>query len=388
MPIVFVHGVNNRDGEAYRENEAARDGFLREIVAPALGITPEALQIVSPYWGKYGVDFVWKLAVVPNPEDTFERFGADPESVARGRVAGLLAESGNSGDLLMDAKKDFAASVDVLYASAMAGARSEREARELAKSYVRIAQYADRNPKPAWVEKATSGNFVDQLNYAADASRDESFGADGILSSLKEALSRVANALPADASDVAGRLLRKKLNATVTRFAGDAFVYLNQRGTQDKPGPIVTEVLNGLHSARQRRAPGDDKLIVVAHSFGGEIIYDIVTYFDPDVSIDCLITVGSQVGLFEEMKLYVASRPNVPPDPPKGHVPRPAAVKRWLNVFDTNDILSYRLAPVVGDVRDFFYDTGFSSLSAHGGYFMRPSFYTRLAARLQERTGA
>jgi hypothetical protein len=37
MPIVFVHGVNNRDGEAYRENEAGRNGFLREVVAPALG---------------------------------------------------------------------------------------------------------------------------------------------------------------------------------------------------------------------------------------------------------------------------------------------------------------------------------------------------------------
>ena len=38
MPIVFVHGVNNRDGEAYRENEKSRDAFLKEIVAPALGL--------------------------------------------------------------------------------------------------------------------------------------------------------------------------------------------------------------------------------------------------------------------------------------------------------------------------------------------------------------
>lgn len=96
-----------------------------------------------------------------------------------------------------------------------------------------------------------------------------------------------------------------------------------------------------------------------------------------------MITVGSQVGLFEEMKLYVASRPEVPPDPPSGRVPRPASVTRWLNVFDTNDVLSYRLEPVVSGVHDFHYDTGYSLLSAHGSYFMRPSFYKRLAARLE-----
>ena len=131
-------------------------------------------------------------------------------------------------------------------------------------------------------------------------------------------------------------------------------------------------------------ATGDDQLIVIAHSFGGEIVYDIATYFDPDLSIDCLITVGSQVGLFEEMKLYVASRKDLPPDPRTGRLPRPLAIKCWLNVFDTNDVLSYRVGPVVHEVDDFYYDTGFSSLSAHGGYFMRPSFYTRVAAHLVE----
>jgi hypothetical protein len=387
MPIVFVHGVNNRDDEAYRENEAARDGFLREIVAPALGLTPRTLRILNPYWGKYGVKFAWGLAVVPNPEDIFEHFGADPESVARARVAGLLAESGTSGDLVAEARQDLARSVEVLYASAMAGARSEEEARDLAKSYVRSAQYAAQNPRPPWLATATPGNFVDQLDNAADASGEESFGAGGILSALKEALSRAANALPADASELAVRLFRKSLNATVSRFAGDAFVYLKDRGTKESPGPIVKEVHDALRSARAMHATGDDRLIVIAHSFGGEIVYDIATYFDPDLSIDCLITVGSQVGLFEEMKLYAASRKDLPPDPPKGHLPRPPAIKRWLNVFDTNDVLSYRLDPVIREVDDFYYDTGFSTLSAHGGYFMRPSFYTRVAARLVESPG-
>jgi hypothetical protein len=382
MPIVFVHGVNNRDGEAYRENEAGRNGFLREVVAPALGLTPDNLRIFSPYWGKYGVEFAWNLAVLPNPGDKFEAFGRDAGSEALGRVTSLLADSETTGDFVADARRNFPATVDLLYASAMAGATSEGEARDLARSYLLSAEYARTAPQPAWVATATPDNFVDQLNYEANSSQEESFGAGGILDSLKEGLSRLVNAAPDVTTALGGRLLRKQLNTTVTRFTGDAFVYLARRGTRVAPGAIVAAVLDGLRDAQATRTPGDDKLVVIAHSFGGIIIYDIVTHFDPAIKLDCLITVGSQVGLFEEMKLYLASRLDLPPDPPAGRLVRPPSVERWLNVFDTNDVLSYRLEPVVSDVADFYYDTGFSSLSAHGGYFMRPSFYKRLAARL------
>lgn len=122
--------------------------------------------------------------------------------------------------------------------------------------------------------------------------------------------------------------------------------------------------------------------MIIAHSFGGEIVYDILTRFAPDLEVDALITVGSQVALFEEMKLYLASSETIPINPPTGKVPKPTNLKRWLNVFDTNDILSYRVEPVFTGVQDYLYDTGYSTLQAHGGYFLRPSFYTRLAARL------
>lgn len=384
MPIVFVHGVNNRDGEAYRENELARNALLREFVAPALGLPPDELDITSPYWGQFGVEFAWKMAVLPNPSDAFESFGTDADAEARGRVAGLLAEQRSDGDIVAEAQRDFAAAVDLLYASALAGATSKEEARDLAHSYRLAAEYAERTPKPAWVATATPGNFADQLDHEAAASQEERFGAGGILGSLKEGVLRLFNAAPDAASEVAGRLLRKKLNATITRFAGDAFVYLARRGTQAAPGPIVTEVMQALRNANAKRTAQDDKLVVIAHSFGGEILYDILTHFDAGLPVDCLITVGSQVGLFEEMKLYLASRPNVPPNPPTGRVPRPASVGCWLNVFDTNDVLSYRLEPVIDKVSDFHYDTGYSTLSAHGGYFLRPSFYRRMAARLSQ----
>ena len=386
MPIVFVHGVNNRAGEEYSDNEAGRNGFLREIVAPALGLAPKAVSIASPYWGGNGAKFWWNMAVLPDTKDSYEAFGGegeDPEIVAR--VVELVAKAPPvPGDLAERARKDFAGTVELVYASALAATTDEDEAQELAQSYELALKYVKANPDLAWLATAKDSNFADSLNHYVHAEGDESFAAGGLFDKLKEAASRLANALPAAGSGVVAALARKKLNATVTRFAGDAFVYLGKRGTPGAEGDIVKVVLKGLDDALAAKTAADNKLIVIAHSFGGEIMYDILTQFRPGFEVDCLITVGSQVGLFEEMKVYLASKDDVPKHYPDGRVPKPSGVKRWLNVFDQNDVLSYRVAPVFDGAEDFEYDTGYSTFQAHGGYFLRPSFYARLAARLKQ----
>lgn len=386
MPIVFVHGVNNRDDESYKENESSRNAFLKEIVGPALGLPPDKVQLFNPYWGGSGATFAWNMAVLPDPDAKFETFGGGSTDVAFRRIASVLADSNLDASISVveNAKKNFANVVDALYAAAMAGATNDNTARDLARSYLRASEYAAINPFPAWLNTVKDSNFIDLLNYEAQTSAEESFGAGGILDSLKEGFSRLVNALPDVGSAFAGRLGRKQLNATVTRFAGDAFTYLARRGTNNAPGEIVQIVRDALLQGAASKNAEDDKLIVIAHSFGGEIVYDILTHFDPSLEVDCLITVGSQVGLFEEMKLYIESKSNVPPNPPTEKVIRPANLNRWLNVFDLNDILSFRIEPVFTNTSDFAYDTGYSSLSAHGGYFMRPSFYKRLAARLSK----
>lgn len=168
MPIVFVHGVNNRDGKDYRENESARNGFLQEIVGPALGLPPDKVQLYSPYWGGKGATFAWNMAVLPDPDATFETFGGGSEDEAFGRVVSVVAESKLDGSisLVENARKDFSGVVDVLYAAAMAGAASDEAARDLARSYLLASAYAAKNPSPAWLGAAQDSNFVDQLEHA------------------------------------------------------------------------------------------------------------------------------------------------------------------------------------------------------------------------------
>ena len=316
MPIVFIHGVNNRDGVEYRKSEAALNGFLREVVAPALGLSADEVYLSSPYWGACGAQFAWGMAVLPDSGGNFEKFGGTDEAEALGRVEMMLPSSAlaDGVTIVESAKKDFAGVVDVLYASALAGATTELQSRDIARSYLIASAYSEKNPSPGWLANALETNFVDQLDFYADASKDESFGKGGILDSLNEGLSRLVNALPDAATSVASRLVRRQLNMTVTRFAGDAFSYLTHRGTKDAPGDIVKIVLDALQDADRKKNPKDHKLIVIGHSFGGEIVYDILTHFDKSLEVDCLVTVGSQVGLFEEMKLYMESNSTVTGD--------------------------------------------------------------------------
>ncbi|WP_107028654.1 hypothetical protein [Ensifer sp. NM-2] len=385
MPIVFVHGVNNRRDDGYRENEAARNGFLRDIVAESLNLPPDSLTIKNPYWGGDAVKFAWNMAVLPDSNEKFESFGTDPEVDAQNWTIDLVSADPNNGGLVERARKNLVGAVDLLFGATLAGAKDEDEAREIAQSYRLALAYAERHPHPDWLDDPSlnDDNFADVLAAKIEDDEEESFGSGGFLDRLKEGASRIKNAIPNAGSNIFVNVAREKLNATISRFAGDAFVYLKERGTVAVPGTIVKIVLDDLKAATAAKTDGDSKLVVIAHSFGGEIMYDILTHFAPDLKVDVLVTVGSQVGLFEEMKLYIASGKVKVPE----KVAKPANVAHWLNVFDINDVLSFRVAPVFSDTSDFEYNTGYSSLQAHGGYFLRPSFYVRLAARLKELVG-
>src|SRR5262249_13856642 len=397
MPVVFVHGVSNRDTPEYRDNQLARDAFLRTLVIPALGLDAENYQIVNRYWGDEGVKFRWGNASLPESVSDIETFGgADPTDI---RIAAevLAGASPDATDIVAVAKRSLADSIDILWSAALPMARTPEQAKALAESYKQARVYAASNPKPDWLASAKSGNFIDQLLLDVET-RDvatapatggaqaqwESFGGVGLAERLGEAWGRISS-LPASAvSSVVLALKRKNTHLGAAQFLGDVFQYLNKRGDRDTPGPIVKKILGEFKIARDAGTSRDPKLIVIGHSLGGVISYDILTYFDPSIQVDVLVTVGSQVALFEEMELYRASRPDFVPNPATDRLPRPANVRRWLNVLDPNDVFSFRAEGVFQGVKDFLYETGYGAMSAHSGYFHRPSFYERLGERLAQ----
>jgi hypothetical protein len=397
VPLVFIHGVSNRDTPEYRENQLSRDACFRAFVVPALGVDAQNFKIFNPYWGDEGVRFRWRNASLPEAAADIETFGVlDPEDL---RVAAdvLAAARTDAADIVAVAKQSLPDAIDIVWSTAFPRASTPEEANALAKSYKQARLYAASNPKPDWLAKAQSGNFLDQLMFDVDTrdaarvpmtegaeARWESFGGVELMDRLKEGLARITS-LPASAmSSVVLTLGRRNTHLGAVQFLGDVFQYLHTRGDKKTPGPILKRVLDDFMNARNALSAGDPKLIVVGHSLGGVIAYDILSYFDPSIEVDVLVTVGSQVALFEEMALYKASQPDFVPNPASDRLPRPAKVKRWLNVLDPNDVFSFRIEGVFDGVKDFEYETGFGTMAAHSGYFRRPSFFERLGERLAQ----
>ncbi|HEQ0106145.1 TPA: hypothetical protein VDW71_006151, partial [Pseudomonas aeruginosa] len=289
----------------------------------------------------------------------------------------------------------FAAAVDLFWDTASVAAPNDR-VEDIAKCYEASLRYAEVDPAPAWAlvtpsldNEAFTQKLLEaitpylQQNAAAPAA--VALGIGDWFASVREAIRRLGNA-PGDAASAAlAKLGRKSVHESASRFLGDIFVYLT---TRDQTGPtsILADVLAKLQEAHAARTPEDDKLVVVGHSLGGLLAYDALTHYVPDIRVDYFITVGSQVALFEEMTLCKISKLGVPTNPPSDRLPKPSNVGRWINVYDTNDVFSFRTEGVFLDAEDYKFDTGYGLLGAHGGYFLSPSFYKRLAKRVMEAT--
>ncbi len=194
--------------------------------------------------------------------------------------------------------------------------------------------------------------------------------------------------------------MRSPINNMVTTFIGDVFTYIRERGTWDSPGPIPTRALDALLAASEIQKAQltqcndanatREPLVVLSHSMGGQIVYDIVTHFLPkdpkykDVYIDFWCASASQVGFFEELKLFLASSEEYSSKSGK-RVPRPDKkhLGYWWNVWDHNDFISYSAKNIFEGVEDGVYNTGMFLSDAHGGYLVRPSFFRQFAEKLE-----
>jgi alpha-beta hydrolase superfamily lysophospholipase len=186
-------------------------------------------------------------------------------------------------------------------------------------------------------------------------------------------------------SRTALRVARDSLHDKVALFIGDVFEYLHNRGTAKAPGDIVREVIAAIDAADSQRST-DDPLILVGHSLGGVILYDILTHFivdeKPDFEADALVTVGSQVGLFEEMKRFHASVGDTGIIGDRTVKAIAPATRVWINIYDDVDVFSFQAEPIFDKVQDFRFSSRTGALSAHSAYFLRPTLYRRLRRRL------
>jgi hypothetical protein len=211
----------------------------------------------------------------------------------------------------------------------------------------------------------------------------EALGSNGwqaVLDRIGELFRRIRRAPRRVTTTALLAFFRRGVNANLTRFCGDVFVYLQKRGDVNAPGDIPKVVLDALRNTR-RETPSEP-LVVITHSMGGNIVYDILTHFAPDVQVDDWVSVGGQVGLFEEMNLFHSSNPGV--RTPNKVTGLPTGVRHWLNVYDPVDPFAFLTAPVFKSVdRDDSFKTGAGDWQAHGAYFTSFRFYRLIYDWLQ-----
>ena len=429
MPFMFIHGVNVRDKQATL-NDAweLAEGLKRFVIAPlaaenlgrlsAIGLVPKSRFVV--YWGDVGVRFRWNLKSLPKVR-LIDALGAEEaDIIATGQplpgqgeaLAALLEDAGIKPDvndpLLSAARSDLGRFVDVVFAPIIfegqpllkdeqtVGAPNpsgdlllaevlheiskDSAALEAVKTSTDDIELLKRLQKRVFELLEAKADEQERANSIA-TNGGQALGAENsswsdTLSNVKdrvgEFFGRVRNAPARAATATTLKFTREALNAQLTRFTGDVFEYLNNRDVNGKPGPIVQRVLDAIDAAA--KAGLNDPWFIVTHSMGGNILYDVLTHYRPDLDVAVWLSVGGQVGLFEEMKLFHASNVNIPPPAsvPAGF----AKVDCWLNIYDPVDPFSYLAEPVFGNaVKDIEFSTGASGTSAHTAYFKQRSFF-------------
>ncbi|GIJ49608.1 hypothetical protein Val02_64940 [Virgisporangium aliadipatigenens] len=392
MALVHVHGVGNRSGDDNEAGTALRDGLYRKFLIPALFAAPDRTRILNPVWGDQAAQARWGFASFPSSET--EQLGGDAD--VEELLPGALVDVGDDPEtcLLNTARRSMPDAVDALFTAAAVTHTDPASLDEFAAAAVRYTDSREsRFPRATepqrypWLDEVTDDEeFVERLDteVLSDTPRDGTYeslgGSDSIREKLGYGLAAIRRSCVAMATRPTVGLVRALAGPRVSLLLGDVLIYLAQRGTTESPGPIVRTVADALDEAVAGADDGEP-LIVLAHSMGGNIMYDLLTHYRPDLHVDLLVTIGTQVGLFEELKLFRASRADVP-NGDEPYASTPSNVGRWLNVLDRSDPLAYRAAPVFGSVSDYTYPSG--ALWAHTAYLHQPHFHARLTRRLTE----
>ncbi len=390
MPLVFVHGVANRLGPGYAKGSAMRQTLFQEyLLKPYAQAGGQPALVISPYWGDLGGRMRWMGASLPLGE--FEALGLDDATLLDlYTTTAPQAEPDKAARvLLVVAQKSLTQAVDLLWGSAALSGGDEDEAAALA---TRVHAYAVSHDQPAWLYSVHNDErFLARLEQEVDAftaagggpqlppqsePEYESLGFSSAWQALRRGAFRLQAAVKGTIGQQASERIRPPAMRGVAEFLGDVFVYLHDQQAANAIGGVVGSDIRRGCAAKS----ANDPLIVVAHSMGGNISYDLLTTTLSDVKVDLFVTVGSQVGFFEELKLFTGSDPALP-SPSVPRLPLPANVTRWINIFDYSDLLGFSLESIIDGVEDFHYQTG-SLLKAHSHYFVQPTFHARLAARV------
>jgi hypothetical protein len=363
VQMVFVHGVTVRKNETYDADVKARD---KRFLDNAFG---GKVKILNPYWGLHGAPAKFKS--IPN-------FQANYASLGGAVVPNNL--------LVAAAKQDFPAVVASLSVTAIDEAPTPEDQERAVAFWSAAARLAELDSRPEWLTPLqTDDAFLSALGVQVKALEPTVTVSLGLFDPLKNAAKKLVGGASNLVNSPFGKIGRDVVSPQVAIFLGDVFKYLKSGQARND---IRNVVRKDVAAAAKAAKAGAEPLVLAAHSMGAVILYDMLS--DPaliaeiegelghPLKVDLFLSIGAQIAVFEENKVFASSNPAQ-----VGLTPRPACVERWWNVWDKMDVLSFLTAPVFDEVEDFAVDTIAGVKDAHGAYFTSAVFYERLAKRLK-----
>lgn len=162
---------------------------------------------------------------------------------------------------------------------------------------------------------------------------------------------------------------RASFTKMALRFLGDIFAYQARRLEIQR---VIAERI------------GEQPTVLLAHSLGGIICADLLLTDEAiRARVPLLVTVGTQAGTFHEIGALGSLRA-AGPEPS----PLPPGFPPWLNLYDRNDMLGFRVAPVfAGVVRDVeLLDGGQPFPHAHSAYWWNDTVWKHILDAIADPT--
>ncbi|GHF97475.1 hypothetical protein GCM10017783_06680 [Deinococcus piscis] len=362
MPLIFVHGVAVREGNepdwatlqqvTQGVEWRAIEALLREHVAPVMRPeAPQAAALEWLYWGDLGAHYT-----------SGGRF--------RGAVHAELPHLERPLDVPVAQLAQWIE--DSLLPSTPA---------ELWPATIEAAAYTASDENVRLLAASLEAEMQGEVLLAAAKARTQGHAFQPTL---------LPTALQVQRRRQLQRLMgqvRRPLEDFVPIFLGDALTYLTQRGTPQQPGPVPQRILAALRRAHIQAQATDEPLVIVSHSLGCQLVYDVLSSLLPaqpdlaDLRVDLWCAVGSQLGMFKELGLMLED--SLPPGTPAPERTLSDHLGYLWNVWSYSDLLSFRTEGVIPSAHDAPFPLPGHVRGDHLAYLQRPVFYAALAAKLR-----
>jgi hypothetical protein len=347
MPLIYIHGVRHRQPEKLPKMVAKLSELVDAVRRknPRIGL-PRDFSVRAPYWGG---DAVKPQLAGLVPLDA-------PRVDAQGRALdrSLGPRRGEADLASLDVVRDASDDDPLLFLRLL----EETPGAELSEQ--------DRMQLEAFL-RASAGELGAVGNARARGAEDELVWRRNLPQRVIDLIDRTASRLIFD--NEGARSFIRTAQDSCGLFMGDAMSYVIQRSQAGAQSPILARVLADFP---RQGEPQTEPLILVTHSMGAAIAYDVLTAYRPELRVDCWISVGSQIGQFANLGL-LATQPALHQGERIRGVGR--RVRRWFNIYDRLDFLNYLTEPAFEDVRDVEYTNKRGPAFSHSWYFKEQPFW-------------